>query len=103
VPSKVPTYRPTWMKPVTPRPRENTEWRQFINSPAWRRCSKSFLASHPLCSDCQTRNRLVAATQTHHTRGDDMEFAFDESTFVALCRECHSRITRGDMNRSRSN
>ena len=46
MPSKVPSHRPTWMKPVTPRPRENTEWRQFINSPAWRGGGGGGAANH---------------------------------------------------------
>ena len=49
----------------------------------------------------------MAATQTHHTRGDDMEFAFDESTFARrfMQRSATSGAdhTRWVMNRSVSN
>jgi 5-methylcytosine-specific restriction protein A len=103
MPDAIPNYRPRWLpskeerRALYDRSRSNDEWRRFINSTPWRRCSKSFLAGNPLCVHCLKDNRLAAATQTHHTKGQDMEFAFDESTFEAVCVPCHSRITLAEI------
>lgn len=103
---RVPTHRPG----ASTRPRavptaepagdhSDTAWRRFINGRAWRACSRNYLAKHPACVRCLQKGDLAQATQTHHTRGQDLESAFDESTFEALCGPCHSRQTRADQNR----
>jgi HNH endonuclease len=97
---RVPTFRPTRVASLQPR-RNTTKWRAFINSPAWRRCARSYLRRHPACVWCEKRGDLVEATNVHHTRGQDMEHAFDEETFEALCSSCHSRQTRQDMNQAK--
>jgi 5-methylcytosine-specific restriction enzyme A len=99
VPSKVPQHRPAHMPSLAQqrrqydRSRANDAWRKFINSRLWRRCSKSYLASNPLCIRCEAENQHTPATEVHHTRGQDQEFRLDESTFEAVCHACHSRIT----------
>lgn len=80
----------------------DTAWRRFINSRAWRACSAAYLARHPCCVRCLARGDLVEATQTHHTKGQDTEHAFDEDTFEALCSRCHSRETMVTMNEAKS-
>jgi hypothetical protein len=91
--SSVPTYQPPPSVPSYQPPRENTRHRAFINSPAWRKCSASYLRRHPCCADCEAEGELTPATETHHTRGQDPEYYFDESTFLALCHRHHSRRT----------
>ncbi len=97
----VPNHRPASAVPTHQPARDNTEWRKFINSRAWRRCAKSFLARNPLCVECMKTDVLTAATQAHHTRGQDMEYAFDESCLRALCSAHHSAITRRDQNQGK--
>jgi 5-methylcytosine-specific restriction protein A len=92
MPKRIETFR----RPSVPKfekPRDNTAHRRFINSPAWRRCSKSYLLRHPQCAPCWERGVLTPAVEVHHTRGQDPEFYFDESTFVPCCHSCHSRLT----------
>jgi hypothetical protein len=97
--SKVPTFRPRYLPTLAQqrrqydRTRVNDEWRAFINSRAWRRCSKSYLASHPLCERCLKDDRPIPAREVHHLHGQDPEFAFDHAALEALCTECHSRET----------
>ena len=91
--TRISTFKRPSVGTLRPK-RDNTAWRRFINSPAWRAESKSFLRRHPACEECLKRDDLVPATEVHHTHGQDMEHAFDEDTLVALCRACHSRITR---------
>ena len=104
MPRRVPTFKPRSCDVPVPQPlREDTDHRRFINGRAWRRCAKSYLRRHPCCVRCEARGELVAATEVHHTRGEDPEFLFDETTFEALCSRCHSQETRLQMNRAGSN
>jgi 5-methylcytosine-specific restriction endonuclease McrA len=96
--SRVPTFKPVSSVPMHGAKRKNTGWRKFINGQPWRRCAKSYLCRNPACVRCLKRGDLVQATNVHHQRGQDMEYAFDESTFEALCSRCHSQQTRQDMN-----
>lgn len=97
----VPTHRPgPAMQAASRGDRHNdTGWRRFINSRAWRACSRSYLERHPCCVRCLARGDLVQATQVHHARGQDAEHAFDDQTFESLCARCHGQETRGEMNR----
>lgn len=100
MPRSVPTHRPAQsaLKPRRGDAHRDTQWRRFINSRAWRKCSKSYLAEHPLCVRCLGCGLIVAATDVHHTMGQSEEHAFDPATFEALCAPCHSRQTRADQN-----
>lgn len=102
---RVPTHNPYRAGHSAPQhqpPRENTAWRQFINSPAWRRTSKWYLRNNPCCVRCKAEGYIVQATQVHHTRGQDMAYAFDPETLEALCASHHSQETRAEMNRGAS-
>lgn len=89
--SRIPTFkRPS----VGNFKRENiTPWKRFLKKQAWVKCRASYLKRHPACVVCMERDELVPATEVHHTKGQDMEHAFNEDTFMALCKPCHSRIT----------
>jgi 5-methylcytosine-specific restriction protein A len=101
MPKKVPTFRPRGASliPLHQAPRDNTAHRRFINSPAWRQCSKSYLRRNPACADCEAEGELTPATETHHTRGQDPEYYFEESTFLALCHRHHSKRTLEEQRR----
>lgn len=61
----------------------------------WRKASKAFLASHPLCEECLKHGRYTKATVVDHIkphRGDS-ELFWDESNWPALCKRCHNKKT----------
>ncbi len=58
----------------------------------WEAARKRYLASHPLCVECQKEGRYVQATDVDHIiphRGD-MALFWDEGNWQALCHSCHS-------------
>ena len=62
---------------------------------AWRRASKQFLLSHPLCEECRKDERYTKATVVDHViphRGDQKLF-WDRGNWRALCKRCHDRKT----------
>lgn len=94
---------PSFYKSGIPKHQQSREgeWRKFINSKAWRRCAKSYLVRNPACVECMKHNILTPSNQVHHTRGPDQQHAFDDSTFMALCASCHSRITMLGMKQAK--
>lgn len=64
----------------------------------WRKARKRFLAAHPLCVQCKSRNKIVSAAVVDHIiphRGDSSLF-WDESNWQALCKSCHDSKTMTD-------
>ena len=62
----------------------------LLNSQAWRRASKAFLAVNPFCVTCKKKGLDVFASQTDHIephRGDP-EIFWDESNWQPLCGPC---------------
>ena len=62
----------------------------------WQMARKQFLASHPLCVECEQSGRLTPATVVDHIqphRGDPALF-WDERNWQPLCKKCHDRKTR---------
>ena len=62
----------------------------------WQMARKQFLASHPLCVECQREGKLTPATIVDHIkphRGDPALF-WDEKNWQPLCKKCHDRKTR---------
>lgn len=62
----------------------------------WRRYSKQFLRSHPLCvnfSECHNPAVLVDHIKPH--RGDRHLF-WDPANHQAMCKPCHDRKTAGE-------
>lgn len=60
---------------------------------AWPRISKRFIAAHPLCEVCKREGRITAAEEVHHIIPLANGGTHNESNLMALCKECHSRIT----------
>ena len=60
---------------------------------AWPRIRALFLAVHPLCTVCQREGRVMAAEEVHHILPLSQGGTHAEDNLMALCKECHSRIT----------
>ena len=61
----------------------------------WQKYTRSFLAEHPLCTECQRQGRVTAAQVVDHIiphRGDP-ELFWDTKNHQALCKPCHDRKT----------
>jgi 5-methylcytosine-specific restriction protein A len=61
----------------------------------WSAFRSAFIASHPLCSDCQAKGRLTATEEVHHVikLRDRPDLRLVETNCLGLCRSCHSRRT----------
>ena len=103
MPLKVPTYRPPHVGASLPvrkaeqRSDDAMTWARFIHGTTWRKLSKWYLSVNSVCVRCMALDILTRATQVHHTKGQDMDYAFDTETFEALCASCHSRQTATEM------
>ena len=60
---------------------------------AWPHIRALFLATHPLCAVCQREGRVTAAEEVHHILPLSRGGTHAEDNLMALCKECHSRIT----------
>lgn len=65
----------------------------------WQKTRVAYLASHPLCVECEKAGRLTAATDVDHIKPHrgDMGLFWDRSNWQSLCGLCHKRKTgRGE-------
>ncbi len=69
-----------------------TEMKRQYNG-AWSHIRKAFIAAHPLCEACQHESRVTAAAEVHHILPLSKGGTHAEENLIALCKECHSRIT----------
>ena len=99
MPVKPPVHRPPGVrnaaavKAELDRQRPSAARRGY--GPRWRRARAAFLARHPLCSLCEARGRLEAATVVDHVlphRGDPVLF-WSEENWQGLCKHCHDAKT----------
>lgn len=61
----------------------------------WYKASKSYLASHPWCAECERNSRATLATEVDHIvphKGNQALF-WDRANWQPLCHSCHSRKT----------
>jgi len=64
-------------------------------SSKWRRISKQYLESHPLCESCRKKGIYTKATVVDHIvphRGDQKLF-WDQTNWQPLCKKCHDKKT----------
>jgi len=72
----------------------------FYSTARWRKLRAWVLRRNPLCSDPHgvhaRTGRTEAATEVHHVLGrrEVPGSAMDQRHLQALCKSCHSRITR---------
>ena len=80
---------------------------QFYSTPRWRRLRGWFLRRNPLCADPSgvhaRTGRTEVATEVHHRLGRRAApgKALDQRHLEALCKGCHSRITRHEQGQGR--
>lgn len=95
---------PTIYKPKRKRtydnPYSNREERQKVyRLPQWRKLSKWYLTTHPLCEECLKGGVITPSEHVHHIVSfmnyDELkriEVALDPSNLEALCSTCHNLI-----------
>ena len=66
---------------------------QKLYGGTWPCIRARFLAAHPLCAVCQKEGRVTAADEVHHIQPLSRGGTHAEDNLMALCKECHSRIT----------
>lgn len=64
----------------------------------WQKLRLVFLSKHPLCQKCQEAGRLTPATEVHHIISVNNGGSDRDENLMALCKPCHSKITREEMN-----
>lgn len=72
--------------------------RQRLYDRKWQKIRRAHLAKHPWCEECLKKGIYIPATQVHHViphKGDPI--IFYSSPLMALCLECHSRITASEV------
>lgn len=57
----------------------------------WRKASKAFLQTHPLCEKCKAEGRLTKATVVDHVKPHrgNQDLFWDRGNWQALCKHCH--------------
>ena len=67
----------------------------------WQKLRRAFLDEGPLCVECTAAGRLgILANEVDHivpTTGPDDPKHYDWDNLQGLCKSCHSRKTRYDM------
>lgn len=67
----------------------------------WQKTRAAFLKIYPLCEMCKRQGKYTLATEVHHIKamvdGGTSEF----ENLMPLCKSCHSRITRSEINERR--
>jgi 5-methylcytosine-specific restriction protein A len=86
------------LKDVEPPRMTDVERHKSYNKRTWVKLRKAHLVQHPLCADCEKRNKIVAAEEVHHL---DSPFQYEEpkrtwrlldpTNLISLCKRCHSR------------
>lgn len=78
--------------------RDQTEERQWIHSPRWRKASRMFLNEHPLCAECERQGRTRGAYLVDHIipHEGNYEKFWDESNWQSMCIEDHEAKHKGD-------
>lgn len=56
----------------------------------WQRLRAMVLLSEPLCRECKSRGRVVAATDVDHIKSKERGGQDEISNLQALCHSCHS-------------
>ena len=87
----------------------NKNYHKLLSHSRWRELRQRYLASHPLCEECERAGKTTIATCVHHIRPVEsqgtpalmMQAAYDWHNLEALCEACHE--ARHKMcNRSKS-
>ena len=103
MPISAPKHRPfpqTVKRHVPATEQRETTAQRGYNS-RWQKARLTFLASHPLCAECERQGKVTAATVVDHViphKGDQRLFWDSENNWQSLCVTCHSRKTATEDN-----
>ena len=75
----------------------DSNYRHLLGSRVWKSIRAEYLATHPLCEDCEEKGITRLATEVHHITPISNEtsyprmraLAYDRNNLRALCHECH--------------
>lgn len=75
----------------------NKNYHKLLSHSRWRELRQRYLASHPLCEECERAGKTTIATCVHHIRPVEsqgtpalmMRAAYDWHNLEALCEPCH--------------
>lgn len=75
---------------------DESKYQQFYKSSAWRKLSRRFLESNPVCVQCYQDGVIRKADVVDHVIEikDDWSRRLDESNLQCLCLQHHNRKTR---------
>ncbi len=98
MPSRIPSYRPPWLKSPQQAARqydataERKADKAFYKSLVWKALRAAFLAVNPLCADCYKRGRVTPANHVHHVidRKVRPDLALEWTNLESTCRACHN-------------
>ena len=79
----------------TERRTDGGQWHKLYGK-RWQAARAAWIATYPLCVECERQGRTTAATDVDHItphRGN-MERFWDVSNWQALCASCHAKKTR---------
>lgn len=68
----------------------------------WRRIRARYIQAYPLCEQCDKEGRLTPAEEVHHILPIADGGTHDDDNLMALCKSCHSKVTRCAVNRQSS-
>lgn len=86
-------------------------YRRMINSSRWLLLRKQKLSSNPLCQDCESEGKIVAASEVHHvipceSAKSVMEMEklmYDYNNLRSLCHDCHVMTHKRMSSHSKKN
>lgn len=70
------------------------EYREYLGSRRWKETRAAFLAVHPECFVCGTRERVEPHHRTYKRIGRERWRDYYRGDLVALCRRCHGLTHR---------
>src|SRR5262245_10050482 len=93
MPTRPPRHRPRQSQHSQATPRPSARERGYTWQ--WEKARAAYLAAYPLCAQCQSEGRLVAATVVDHKVPHKGNYAlfWMENNLQSLCKLCHDRKT----------
>ena len=71
-------------------------YRQWYQTPDWRRARAACLAREPWCRECAQHGRKTRSTIAHHSRAHRGNWALfiDPSNHEGWCKNCHDTVAQ---------
>ena len=82
----------------------NKIYHKLLSHSRWRGLRARYLASHPLCEECERQGKTTLASCVHHVRPGEsqgtpalmMQAAYEITNLEALCDACHEKRHKFD-------